>query len=122
GVQLRRGDVLFEHSADTAGGQSVAEPVDENSRPTPLCLLARVPLANRGVLPDRFERVGPQWADPFFASLAADPSNLLVEVEVTLAQPDDFADPQSRAVHRLQNRTIANSRGAAQRRRGQQPS
>lgn len=108
-IQLGDGQVFFEHPAHAAGGQDVAESVDEHGSLSAERLGFGAPFAFRGVRLDCFERERAERADAFLASFSAHSDDLFMRIDITILQSDQFAYPQAGRVHRFQDGPVAES-------------
>ena len=101
GVEAPSDEMFFEQAPHASRREPGPEPVQEDRR------LARVLwLAERDPAADPRRRHGADWAEPFAAPLASNPRELLLVVEVVEVQADEFRDPESTPVERLEERPI----------------
>ena len=106
-VQPRDGQVFLQHSPHASCGQDVSESIHEDG-----CLLAErfglVAASALGSLGgDCLDRERSQRTDAFLASFPAHANDGFVKIQVTVLHPHLLADPQTGAVHRFQNRSVA---------------
>src|SRR5256714_8364477 len=88
----------------SGAGQAAALGIEEELGPVPP-VEVRAPA--REVAPERIRRGPAERDDPLLRALAGRPDEPLLEIDVRLAEPDRFPDPQPRAVEKLDERAIA---------------
>ncbi len=91
-------------------GERAALRVEEELRPVPA---VEVGPASREVAPQGFDRLAPHGNDPFLPALSDRPDEALVEIHPRTVEPDGLADPQTRAVEELDERSV--TKGARRR-------